>query len=158
MRKLIYIVIIVSFISCKLEKQTIDNDTIELTQFDWLEGDWQRVNVKEELKTYEFWKQDSNIDDLTYSGIGFTLQEKDTVFKEDLIIYFEEKHWNLVVTGVNEIPTVFKIEEFTNSSFTAVNLQNEFPTHIKYFINKDTLNAVVYKDSLHIEFKFIKKE
>ncbi|AGC76536.1 putative lipoprotein [Nonlabens dokdonensis DSW-6] len=156
MKKLIYIVVIVSFISCKMEKQPVENDTVVLTQFHWLEGNWQRVNDKEGLKTYEYWEQDVNQDYLAYSGIGFTLQEKDTVFKEDLQILFEDKHWNLVVTGVNENPTVFKIEEFTEDSFTAVNLQNEFPTHIRYSLENDTLKASVSKDSTAIGFHFIR--
>ncbi len=156
MKKLILVFIIISLISCKIDKQPIENDTISLTPFEWLEGKWQRVNNKNGLKTYEFWEQDLSQDELIFTGIGFTLKEKDTVFKENLKILFKDKHWSLIISGVNDSPTEFKIQEFSKNSFTAINKSNEFPTHIYYSIENEMLKAKVSNDSTEIVFDFIR--
>lgn len=69
---------------------------------------------------------------------------------------FEDKFWELQVTGVNENPTLFIIEEMNEHSFTAVNLENEFPTHISYSFVNDTLKAQVFNKELSVDFKFLK--
>ena len=53
------------------------NSSTKLLKPSFLEGHWIRVNNKPGKKTYEIWKDD-------FTGIGFTLKEKDTVFKEIL--------------------------------------------------------------------------
>lgn len=44
----------------------------------WLLGDWQRTNDEEGKSTFETWEQ---VNDSTYVGMGYTLMDKDTVFK-----------------------------------------------------------------------------
>ena len=65
----------------------------ELSQLEWLCHTWERVNVKPGRKAYESWVRASD-DALT--GIGVTLQGKDTVFKEKLKILHKEGSWYYV--------------------------------------------------------------
>jgi len=44
-------------------------------------GNWQRTNNQLGKQTFEHWIKKSNS---VYSGLGFTLQGQDTVFKENL--------------------------------------------------------------------------
>ncbi|WP_405378475.1 DUF6265 family protein [Nonlabens sp. Asnod3-A02] len=154
MKSILLIVVALLFLSCK-------NETGDTTNFSWLSGSWSRVEEAGENKTYEKWIPTINGN---YNGHGFTLHKKDTVFEEFLSIKplsklskGKESSWVLIVTGVNEEPTIFNIEDTTVNSFTAVNLENEFPTHIRYSYKNDTLKALVSNDSLHIDFKFIKQ-
>ena len=49
--------------------------------FDWLAWSWIRTNDKEGNITYEHWTKNSDIE---YKGLGYTLQNSDTIFKEQL--------------------------------------------------------------------------
>lgn len=113
----------------------------------WLFGKWERINNKPDKITYEFWKDD-------FSGIGFTLQKKDTVFKEVLHIVTKNDSLFLQVTGVNETPSFFAFTQQTDTSFTAENKQNEFPTSIRYWTENDQLKATVANDEFSIDFVF----
>ncbi|MEO9952249.1 DUF6265 family protein [Nonlabens sp.] len=155
MKSILLIVVVLLFLSCK-------NETRDTSNFTWLAGSWSRVEEPGENKTYEKWIPTMNGN---YNGHGFTLHKNDTIFEEFLSIKplskfskGKEYSWVLEVTGVNEKPTVFNIVDITVNSFTAVNLKNEFPTHINYSYNNDTLKALVSNDSLQIDFKFIKRD
>ena len=115
----------------------------------WLHGNWIRINDKPDKITYEFWKDD-------FSGIGFTLKEKDTVFKETLNIITKNDSLYLQVTGVNEKPTLFKFTQQTDSSFTAENKLNEFPKMITYWKENNFLKAKVANDEFSVDFIFKK--
>jgi len=148
-------------VSCKTETEKEIIPDVEDPKFSWLIGQWQRIDDEPGRKTFENW----SLNDIGhYTGYGYTLQENDTVFEEQLAIKPENKtsksadnSWILEVTGVNQSPTIFKVEQWDMDSFTAVNLDNEFPTHIKYAISKDTLNALVSNEEMNIEFTFIKQ-
>ena len=62
--------------------------------FDWLVGNWIRTNGDDLEQTYEQWQKVSSEE---YRGLGFTLAENDTVFKEELILQKVEDHWKLKV-------------------------------------------------------------
>ncbi|QMU65577.1 MAG: hypothetical protein GKR88_15665 [Flavobacteriaceae bacterium] len=112
-------------------------------------GNWTRLNDKSGQKTYEKWNSD-------FTGIGYTLQEKDTVFKEILSIINKNDTLYLQVEGVNEKPTLFRFTSQTQISFTCENPKNEFPKKISYYMHSDTLKATVSNDDFTIDFVFIK--
>ena len=141
MRILILFFTCILLFSCQQEKK-IKKPT-------WLFGAWERINNEADKKTYEFWYDD-------FSGIGFTLQKQDTVFKEVLHIVTKNDSLFLQVTGVNETPTFFAITKQTDTSFTAENKQNEFPTSIRYWKDKNQLKATVANDEFSIDFVFKK--
>lgn len=113
----------------------------------WLIGKWERMNNKPNTQTYEFWNSD-------LSGIGVTLKEKDTTFKEILHIIHKNDSLFLKVTGVNESPTLFAFTQQNDTSFTAENRKNEFPKVIQYWISDKFLNAKVSNEKFSIDFTF----
>ena len=122
---------------------------------DWLLGNWERMNDKEGKQTFERWKKNSNEE---YIGLGFTLQERDTVFKENMRLRPINGGWNLEVIGVNEQPTYFKFTNQTKNSFVCENPNNEFPKKIEYQFSDNKLKAKVSTDEMAIDFNFEKIE
>lgn len=125
--------------SCQQEKK--------IKEPTWLFGKWERLHNEPDKKTYEFWGND-------FSGTGFTMKEKDTVFKEILHIITKNDSLFLQVTGVNENPTLFAFTQQTDTSFIAENKQNEFPTSLHYWKEKNQLKATVANDEFSIDFVF----
>ncbi len=149
MKKIFFIIILTSFISCNKEKV---KSTIKTQHnFGFILGNWIRTNDKEDSITYEYW---TKTNDSLYSGLGCTLKGKDTVFKENMELKIENKQWNLIVSGVHDKPISFKLTSFTTTNFVAENLKNEFPKIIKYQLKNTFLLAEVSADSIKIPFKF----
>ena len=140
MKLLLYTCCLLLMISCQKEKKEIQKPS-------FLIGDWIRVNDKEGAITYEVWN--TNL-----KGLGYTLKEKDTTFKETLSIVTIKDTLFLKVEGVNENPTLFKFTQQTNTSFVCENKKNEFPKMIKYYLENDQLKAIVAADDFKIEFIF----
>lgn len=115
----------------------------------FLVGNWIRTNNKKGTVTYERWQKD-------YAGLGYTLKENDTVFKEVLNIISLNDTLFLKVEGVNEVPTFFKFTSQTDTSFVCENLKNEFPKRIKYYLENDFLKAEVSNPDYKIDFVFKK--
>ena len=121
----------------------------KLQQPNWLVGKWERTNEKPTKRTFDFWNKD-------LTGIGFTLQKKDTVFKETMSIVAINDTLNLKIEGVNESPTFFKFTQQTDSSFICENLKNEFPKKIYYFIDNNQLKCTISNDEFSVDFVFDK--
>jgi len=119
--------------------------------FDWLCGSWVRTNDEEGYRTYEHWIKNSNTE---YIGLGCTLQDGDTVFKENLRIIKTGKEWNLEVSGVNENPTLFLLINRTDNSFICENKLNEFPKLIEYSIEDSLLLAKISGGDREVSFSF----
>lgn len=132
------------FISC-------DSSNHSPTNFNWLNGDWIRVNEEEGKTTFESWEK---LNENEFRGVGYTLQGLDTIFKENIKLIRKTKRWIFEVSGVNETPTAFELVAVTDTSFTAENEQNPFPKKIKYWIEGDQLNAVVSAEETKIQFTF----
>lgn len=113
-----------------------------------MQGKWIRLNDKPEKTTYEIWKNTN--------GLGYTLQKKDTVFKEIMNIVRIKDTLFLKVEGVNENPTLFKFTKQTDTSFVCENLKNKFPKKIYYYLEKKQLKAEVSNDDFKIDFVFEK--
>ncbi|MGJ8745948.1 hypothetical protein [Polaribacter sp.] len=120
------------------------NKTLKPT---FLIGDWIRTNNKKGSTTYETWKNN-------LQGLGFTLQEKDTTFKETLSIITVNDTLFLKVEGIHEKPTFFKFTQQTDTSFVCENPKNEFPKKIKYSLENNQLKAHVSNDEFNIDFVF----
>lgn len=147
----LYIILFVMLLSCTQKKTTV----LEKGELDFLIGDWERTNEKEGKQTFEHWKK---ITQYEYEGLGYTLQKKDTVFKEELRLFKKDSLWNLEVTGVNESPTVFTLTDKNSHSFTAENPTHDFPKKIQYSYFDDVLSASVSGDDFEISFIFWRVE
>jgi len=133
-------------ISCKPDADLNDPESL-----DWMLGSWERVDDQPNQQTYEIWKKDGD----NYTGFGYTLQEKDTVFKEEMKLS-KSGQWILTVSGVNEEPVAFISRELQAGKLSIFNPMHDFPKEIHYWIQNDTLKASVGNEGEQIEFSFIK--
>ncbi|MFT4576646.1 MAG: hypothetical protein ACI9SI_001576 [Polaribacter sp.] len=143
MREILFIFCLILISSCKTENK------VQKTNF--ILGNWERLNDKEGKKTYEIWKAD-------YTGLGITLKDNDTIFKEILSIVFIKDTLTLKVEGVNETSILFKFTSQTDTSFVAENPTHDFPTKIKYWLEDNQLKAHVSNKEFEISFVFKKKD
>lgn len=139
MRFITLLLLITLIVSCKTEKKQ--------DYPDFLKGKWQRINEKPDKQTFDFWN-----DNLT--GIGFTLKNKDTIFKEVMSIVSLKDTLYLKIEGVNEDPTLFKFTTQTENSFVAENKLNEFPKKIHYFKDGKQLKCKISNKEFSIDFVF----
>jgi hypothetical protein len=140
-RKYIALIFIALSFSCS-------KNTIKSQKPLFLVGNWQRVNDKPNEKTFEVWKNN-------LTGIGYTLSKNKKIFEEDLRIITIKDTLYLEVTGVNQTATLFQFTSQTDSSFVCENPKNEFPKKIKYWLEKDTLRALVSSKDFSIDFNFV---
>ncbi len=120
--------------------------------FDWLLGKWQRTNEEQGKTTFENWEKTNNSE---YNGIGFTIQNNDTISREKMKIVETDGKWNLLVKTLEEKEFVrFEMSEIQEEKFECKNDTLDFPKLIKYWKNGDKLNALVKGDSLKLSFEF----
>ena len=153
-------IITLSIFSCNqpAENKTESENTVELAKhdFDWLLGKWIRVNEKDNKQTYERWKKKS---DTEYIGLGYTMQNKDTIWREDVKLLKINKGWSFNVTGTGEMnSTDFKLIEIDKEKFSCENLANEFPKLIIYQIKGDSLHAKISGGDMEVVFDFVKEK
>lgn len=138
-----YVLITIALLLSCNKKTPIETPT-------FLFGKWKRVNNKPDKITYEYWNED-------FTGLGYTLKDKDTIFKEVLSVVSIRDTLFYKVVGVNPKPTLFKFKSQTSSSFVCENPDNEFPKKIKYTLKNDTLKARVSNPDFGIDFVFIRE-
>ncbi len=126
------------------------NKKKEVQKPSFLIGKWIRINNKKESITYETWNNN-------LKGLGYTLKNKDTSFKEILSIVEIKDTLFLKVEGVNKNPTYFKFTLQTDTSFVCENPKNKFPKKITYFKDGKQLKAEISADNFRIDFVFDKR-
>jgi hypothetical protein len=126
-------------------------NVLSKSEFDWLVGDWQRLNDRPGRTTFEHWTKISSFE---YHGLGYTLRNGDTIFKENMKLHIKNGKWIFEVSGVNEDPTLFVVSEKARRSFTCENEKNEFPKYIEYSLDGRTLKARIYGDGQEVLFSF----
>ena len=62
--------------------QSQTDPSSSMQQLDWLLGTWERLNDRPGQNSFEVWQKEGD----GLKGVGFTLQDTDTVFREDLEI------------------------------------------------------------------------
>ena len=134
-------------------KQNDQKSTTQSTEnFDWLLGNWKRTNEEKGKETFEKWKK---ANDNEYKGIGFTLQNRDTLSQEQMKLIQTNGKWNLLVKTPDEKDFIkFDMAELAENKFECKNDTLDFPKLIKYWKNGDKMNAIVSGDSLKLSFEF----
>ena len=155
MKYLTVVLIVFLTVSCSKQIKEQINFDVEIKNVDWIIGNWVRINDENNRSTFEHWNK---VSEKEYNGLGYTLEQADTVFKENLRILQNDGHWYLEVTGVNENPTIFKFLDQSDSSFVSENNENEFPNKIDYSRKNNKLTAIISDDSISISFIFNKSE
>ncbi|HIP47553.1 MAG TPA: hypothetical protein EYG92_01100 [Lutibacter sp.] len=138
----------------KTKKDHIIKTEVTPNNFDWLLGNWYRVGEKEGTETFEIWKKKNDIE---YNGIGYSIQNKDTVSKEVIKIIKTGNQWDLVVRTKEDVkPIIFQVTKIEKEAFTCKNEANEFPKKIKYWKDQKKIMASVSNDDMEILFEFKK--
>ena len=159
MKKILILLIGILIISCnqtKKEKAEIKSTTtIEKPEnFDWLLGKWKRLNEEEGKETFENWNK---IKENEYSGLGFTMQNGDTIKQEKIQLTKVNGKWNLSVKVPEESESItFNGISHNENEFTCENTEIEFPNKIKYWRNGNRINAIVSGGEMEILFEFEK--
>ncbi|MGL5234770.1 MAG: DUF6265 family protein [Empedobacter falsenii] len=140
------LLIVLSFTMCNGKQ----NEKAE--NFDWLLGKWQRTNEEQGKNTFENWNKISNSE---YNGIGFTIQNNDTISQEQMKIIKTDRKWNLLVKTLEEEEFIrFEMLAIETDKFEFKNDTLDFPKFIKYWKNGDKVNALISGDSLKLSFEF----
>jgi len=155
MKVLVLYSFVLLFFSCSevpVKNKTKDVPAIKEGQFDWLLGSWERTNEKKDRRTYEYWNKKSNIE---YIGLGFTLQNQDTIWREKMRLIKSNEHWNFEVKIEDDtLSTNFKLTDIEDDNFTCKNAVNEFPKKIHYFKAGDKVKAIISGGDMSIPFEF----
>ncbi len=131
------------------------NQVKERGDFDWLLGDWKRLNEDEGKETFENWEKVSNLE---YRGIGFTMENGDTIKQEQILLIKTNGRWDLKVKAPEDDEyIVFRGSNYNSTEFTCVNSELTFPSKIKYWKNGDRINALVSGDWAALNFEFVKQ-
>ncbi|MDO6738651.1 DUF6265 family protein [Wenyingzhuangia sp. 2_MG-2023] len=157
MKKLTILCLLLLAIACNQKQSKKENTTrLKTENFDWLLGKWQRLNESEGKETYENWHK---VNENTYAGIGFTLQNGDTIKQENMRLFKTNGKWNLAVKTLDESEeTYFNGVQHNANQFSCENKEIEFPNEIKYWKNGDNINASVSGSGMEINFEFVKIE
>jgi len=144
-----------TFISCNTKSKSNENISNEKSEnFDWILGKWKRINEDQGKETFENWKKISSSE---YSGIGFTIQDGDTLKQEKIKLIQSKEKWNLIVKVPEDLESItFKVTSIHKDSFTCENDSLDFPKLIKYWKDGIKIKALVSGDNLEIPFEFEK--
>jgi hypothetical protein len=161
MKKMLTLMIGILIFACnpstKENRENIEKKqelTGQTENFDWLLGNWKRINEEKGKETFENWVK---LNETAYSGIAYTIQNDDTIFKEKMRLTKIDKNWNLSVKLSEESDsTTFKGVDHNANGFSCENIQNDFPKKIKYWKNGDRINAEISNSEMKILFEFEK--
>ena len=132
-----------------------DHKAQETENFDWIMGEWIRINGKVGITTTEKWDK---ISDTVYFGVGMTKKDNQIIFRENLRLLKKNNNWVYEVTGVNEDTTNFILTSISDVSFKAMNPENPFPKKISYHAKNTNLIAEISDENKKITFEFEKKD
>ncbi len=161
MKKILILLIGILIISCnqtkkEKQKEEIKSETmIEKSEnFDWLIGKWKRLNEEEGKETFENWNK---INETEYSGIGFTMQNGDTIKQERIRLTKSNGNWDIIVKVPEESESItFSGTNHNGNEFTVENNEIDFPNKIKYWKDGKKLKASVSNSKMEIPFEFEK--
>lgn len=123
-------------------------------KFDWLNGKWKRLNEEAGRDTFENWDK---ISETEYSGIGFTMENGDTIKQERIKLTEANGNWTLTVKVPEEKESImFRMTDLKDNEFVCVNDSIDFPKKITYWTEDGKLNAEVSNDEMKIPFEFEK--
>ena len=164
MKKISILLIGIVIISCnETKKESVKSneeqnvtEQVEVKQdsisFDWLLGKWKRLNEEEGKDTFENWTKNSETE---YAGLGFTMQNNDTIKQEKIELKKSNGKWNLLVKTPEETESVaFEMTQHSETEFICVNNSIDFPNKIKYWKSGNKLKASVANSEMKIPFEF----
>lgn len=149
--------LILIFVACKAGNDSpIAAKTEEKVykDFDWLLGDWQKLNNNPGTQTFESWEK---INAEKYQGQSYTMVGQQEIWRESVVLSKDSTAWNYVVTQKGQTEGVtFKLTMKENGKFSCENPNNEFPTKIVYQRAGDKIHAKITGGGKEIPFDFEK--
>jgi hypothetical protein len=130
-----------------------DNSIINL-----FPGKWKMISDKDEY--YEEWKF---INETELSGIGFSIEEGDTVISEKLYLKKFADQWAYIAIPENQEITLFSLKEYSHNKFIFENNEHNYPQRIIYEFTFDgklkaAIEGVIEDELMRRDFNFIKSE
>ena len=108
----------------------------DMSSLRWMLGRWEQVESKG-VVSFEEWEE---VSDQEFIGRAFTLQGKDTVYREDLRLEVEKgKVYYIPTIPSNDGPVRFKMRTSGSKRATFENPAHDFPTVISYRLVEDTI-------------------
>ncbi len=136
-------------------QKTLPIASTNIKKLNWLEGTWERTNVKPGTYAHERWEKTSTS---SWEGLGVAMQGNDTTFieklriiKKDSSIYYEAD------VPENTRQVLFQFTKLDKGGFTCENPEHDFPKKIRYLREKDKLIVQISGDGKSIDFLFIRK-
>jgi hypothetical protein len=136
----------------------ISYSQVSITDFNklhWLEGEWNRVNVKPGRSGHERWIK---VSDHELKGWGITMKGSDTAFVEKLqLITRDNKIYYVADTPENKEPVYFALTLLSENSFECENPAHDFPKKIAYYRTGNSIKATISGDGKSMDYLFEKK-
>ena len=121
----------------------------------WLEGRWERTNVKPGMKANEQWQVDAPYH---LRGTGVTMKGEDTVFLEKIqIVIRDGSIYYVADVRENKAPVYFKFTSLTSRGFICENPEHDFPKKIVYESNGTNLVVTISDDSKSQNYFFTRQ-
>lgn len=143
-QKILFILLIVSFVSCKKSDSNSAEDTEKekIKTARWLIGTWENKSAEGNLK--EIWNK---VNDSTYEGQSYFIKGKDTIHFEKIQLQQkgEELTYSPTVRGQNDDqPVTFPLANASDKELIFENPKHDYPQKISYkSISKDSLIAEI---------------
>jgi len=121
-------------------------------------GTWKMISDK--IEYYEEWRL---INGSELIGIGFSIEEGDTVLSEELYVKKFADKWAYIALPVNQTITLFALSEYSDNKFIFENKEHDYPQKIIYEFTADgKLNAategIIEGELMRRDFNFIRIE
>lgn len=133
--------------------QNSKNSQQDLKKLSWLEGTWNRTNVKPGRSGHERWVLKGDM----MQGWGVSMNGTDTSFVEKIKILWKNGELHYVAdVPENQQPVYFKLTTVTDTGFVCENPEHDFPKAISYQREGTKLKATISGNGKAMDFYFEK--
>ena len=127
----------------------------DFKKLEWLEGTWNRSDVKPGSSEHERWVK---LSDTEWQGFGVTMKGKDTAFVEKLKLLIKDGNiYYAADVAENKGIVYFKLTEITKNGFVCENSEHDFPKKIAYQKDGKKIKSTISGNSKSINYWFEKK-
>jgi len=145
------ILVLVGCTLCSCSSQPVE-DTDKWHLFENLAGRWIREQGDSLLSTEEWRYGEEDM-----YGIGITIANRDTIFREVMgILEIEGKYFYHATVPHNPGAVQFEITHLSDSGFISKNPKHDFPKKIEYQWNEDSLWVTISDTERWVGFSFKK--
>ena len=151
----IFSLILPLFFSQSIQAQNLSEVESQFKSLHWLNGNWERINVKPGISVNEKWQVDSP---LHLTGLGVTMKGQDTLFIEKIQLVVKDNNIYYVADiKENKAPVYFKLTSVMPTGFVCENPEHDFPKKIEYQFSDSVLKVKISGDGKSQSFNFVKR-